>query len=64
MAAAQGMDPNAHAQFTMAAPIGRPVDANQYQILLTRMQTQIESFNGLRELGKRFLDTPSSTPAK
>lgn len=41
--------------------IGRPVDQAQYQFLANKMHNQIESFNALRELGKKFLETSSST---
>ena len=49
-----------HPPTALVPQMGRPVDQVQYQFLLNKMQTQIESFNALRELGKKFLDTSSS----
>lgn len=49
-----------HQQAPIAPPIGRPVDPGQYQFLLNKMQTQIDSFNALRELGKKFLETSTA----
>jgi hypothetical protein len=49
-----------HQQIPIAAHIGRPVDPIQYQFLLNKMQSQIETFNTLRELGKKFLETSSA----
>ena len=51
-----------HPPVQISAQFGRPVDPIQHQFLLNTMQTQIESFNALRELGRKFLDTsPSSS---
>ncbi|CAF0920981.1 unnamed protein product [Adineta steineri] len=49
-----------HQQTPIAPLIGRPVDPGQYQFLLNKMQTQIDSFNTLRELGKKFLETSTT----
>lgn len=49
-----------HSPAPLTPGIGRPVDQMQYQFLLSKMQTQIDSFNTLRELGKKFLDASSS----
>lgn len=50
-----------HSSANVAPGISRPVDQMQYQFLLNKMQTQSDSFNALRELGKKFLDASSST---
>jgi hypothetical protein len=64
MSGGQGsMDPTSHPghpQYQGLTQIGRPVDPNQYQILLNKLQTQLDSFNGVRELGKKFLESSSS----
>jgi hypothetical protein len=53
-----------HPHISLQAAIGRPVDQTQYQFLLNKMQTQIDSFNTLRDLGKKFLETsPTNTNA-
>ncbi len=49
-----------HPPMPLLPHIGRPVDQIQYQFLLNKMQTQIDLFNNLRELGKKFLDTSSA----
>lgn len=49
-----------HQPMTIVPQLGRPVDPVQYQFLLNKMQTQIDSFNTLRELGKKFLDVSST----
>jgi hypothetical protein len=49
-----------HPPMSLMPQIGRPVDPIQYQFLLNKMQTQIDSFNTLRELGKKFLETSST----
>jgi hypothetical protein len=49
-----------HPPMPLLPQIGRAVDSVQYQFLLNKMQTQIDSFNTLRELGKKFLDTSST----
>ena len=49
-----------HAPAPLVPGIGRPVDQLQYQFLLNKMQTQSDSFNALRELGKKFLDASLS----
>ena len=48
-----------HQPIPMSPHIGRPVDPYQYQFLLSKMQTQIDSFNTLRELVKKFLESSS-----
>jgi hypothetical protein len=49
---------------TQTAPmIGRPVDPLQHQYLLDTMQTQINSFNALRDFGKKFLESSPSSNA-
>ena len=50
-----------HSPASLIPTIGRPVDQAQYQFLANKMQNQIDSFNALRELGKKFLETSSST---
>jgi hypothetical protein len=57
------MDSSAHSghpPIPLLPHIGRPVDPIQYQFLLNKMQSQIDSFNTLREVGKKFLETPST----
>lgn len=49
-----------HQPMPLLPQFGRPVDPNQYQFLLNKMQTQIDSFNTLRELGRKFLETTST----
>jgi hypothetical protein len=49
-----------HPPMPLLPQIGRSVDPIQYQFLLNKMQTQIDSFNTLRELGKKFLETSST----
>ncbi len=49
-----------HPPMPLSSLIGRPVDQIQYQFLLNKMQTQIDSFNTLRDLGKKFLETSST----
>ena len=49
-----------HPPIPLAPQIGRPVDPIQYQFLLNKMQTQIDSFNTLRELGKKFLESSTT----
>jgi hypothetical protein len=49
-----------HPPMPLLSQIGRPVDPVQYQFLLHKMQTQIDSFNTLRDLGKKFLDVSST----
>lgn len=49
-----------HPPMPPTSQVGRPVDPIQYQFLLKKMETQIESFNGLRELGKKFLEASST----
>jgi hypothetical protein len=49
-----------HPPMPLLSQIGRPVDPIQYQFLLNKMQTQIDSFNTLRELGKKFLESSST----
>jgi hypothetical protein len=49
-----------HQQPPILSQIGRPVDPGQYQFLLNKMQTQIDSFNALRELGRKFLETSTT----
>jgi hypothetical protein len=49
-----------HPPVPLLPHIGWSVDPLQYQFLLNKMQTQIESFNTLRELGKKFLESSST----
>jgi hypothetical protein len=49
-----------HPPMPLLPQIGRPVDPIQYQFLLNKMQTQIDSFNSLRDLGKKFLESSST----
>ncbi len=49
-----------HPQMPLTPQIGRPVDPIQYQFLLNKMQSQVDSFNALRELGKKFLEATST----
>ena len=49
-----------HQPVPLLPQIGWSVDPLQYQFLLNKMQTQIESFNTLRELGKKFLESTST----
>lgn len=50
-----------HQPMPLTPQLGRAVDPVQYQFLLNKIQTQIDSFNALRELGKKFLDSSSTT---
>ena len=68
MGAGQGssMDPSSHPghpQYPGLTQIGRPVDTNQYQTLLTKIQSQLDAFNGVRELAKKFLESSSTAPS-
>lgn len=47
-------------QYPGMHPMARQVDPNQYQLFLSRMQTQIDSFNAIREIGRKFLDSSST----
>ncbi|UJR09667.1 hypothetical protein I4U23_013901 [Adineta vaga] len=49
-----------HQQTSISPHIGRPVDPGQYQFLSNKMQTQIDSFNVLRDLAKKFLETSTT----
>ncbi|CAF0962331.1 unnamed protein product [Rotaria sordida] len=49
-----------HQTVPISPHIGRPVDPVQYQFLLNKIQTQIDSFNTLHDLGKKFLETSST----
>ncbi|CAF3006176.1 unnamed protein product [Rotaria socialis] len=49
-----------HQSMQISAHIGRAVDPIQYQFLLNKMQTQIDSFNALHDLGKKFLEASST----
>jgi len=49
-----------HQPVPLLQQIGWSVDPLQYQFLLNKMQAQIESFNTLRELGKKFLESSST----
>ena len=49
-----------HPLIPLTPQLGRAVDPVQYQFLLNKIQTQIDSFNALRELGKKFLDSSST----
>ncbi|CAF1589466.1 unnamed protein product [Rotaria sp. Silwood1] len=57
---AESSSHSGHQPVQISPHIGRPVDPVQYQFLLSKMQTQIESFNALHELGKKFLETSST----
>ncbi len=48
-----------HPPMPLLSQIGRPIDPVQYQFLLSKMQTQTDSLNTLRDLGKKFLETSS-----
>jgi hypothetical protein len=62
MASGQGtsIDPSTHPQYQGLAQLNRSADPNYYQILLNRMQTQIDAFNAVRDIGKKFLDNSTN----
>lgn len=47
-------------QYPGIHPLARQGEPNQYQLFLSRMQTQVETFNAIREIGKKFLESSST----
>lgn len=56
----EASSPSGHQPLPIPSQIGRAVDPGQYQFLLNKMQGQIESFNTIRELGKKFLESSTA----
>lgn len=53
------MDQNVHPnQQTIS---GRGVDVNQFQLVLNKIQSQIDSINSLKEIGKKYLESSTNS---